>query len=105
QQCPLSERLADQAEVELLEVAQTAVDELARPRRCTRAEVPRLDQADRQTARRRVERGPGAHDPAADHEHLEFACHERLKRGRALVWAKPAGTARYHNQKIPCSPR
>src|SRR5260370_22732279 len=56
QQGPLGERLADQAEIELLKVAQTAVDELARPRRCACAEVPRLDEAYGQAPRYRVNR-------------------------------------------------
>ena len=47
------------------------MDELARPARRSRRPVPLLDQRHREPARRGVERGPCARDPAADHEHVE----------------------------------
>ena len=56
-QLALAQRLADEADVAHLEVAQAPVDELARGARGPRREVPRLDQADPQAARGRVERG------------------------------------------------
>ena len=67
----LEQRLADQAEVELLEVAQPAVEELRGPAGGARGQVAGLHEGHRQTAGRRVESGAGADDAAADHHHVE----------------------------------
>ena len=69
----LEQRLAHEAEVEVLQVAQAAVDELRRAaRRC-----------DARLQRRSVERDPGARDPAADDNDVEALGGERLERFRA----------------------
>ena len=68
----LEQRLADEAEVEVLQVAQAAVDELARARRGAGGVVGLLDQRDRVAARGGVERDAGAGDAAADDEHVEL---------------------------------
>ena len=52
---PLGERLADEPDVELLEVAQAAVDQAAGPRRRPRRDVVLLDERDPQAARGGVE--------------------------------------------------
>ena len=70
-QLALEQRLAHQAEVEVLQVAQAAVDELRRAAAGARGEVGLLDQRHAVAARGRVERHPGAGDPAADHQHVE----------------------------------
>ena len=67
----LEQRLADEPEVEVLQVAQPAVDELARARRGAGGVVGLLHQRDRVAARGGVERHAGAGDAAADHEHVE----------------------------------
>ena len=67
----LEQRLAHEPEVEVLEVAQAAVDELARARRGAGGVVGLLHQRDRVAARGGVERDAGAGDAAADHEHVE----------------------------------
>ena len=54
QQAALVERFAHEHEVEVLEVAQAAVDEFARAARRTRREVALLDQRDAQPAARRI---------------------------------------------------
>ena len=56
QQLALAQRLADEPDVAHLEVAQAAVDELARRARGPGREVARLDERDAQPARGRVER-------------------------------------------------
>ena len=67
----LEQRLAHEPEVEVLQVAQAAVDELARARRGAGGVVGLLDQRDRVAARGGVERDAGAGDAAADHQHVE----------------------------------
>ena len=67
----LEQRLAHQPEIEVLQVAQAAVDELARARGGPDRVVRALDQRDRVAARGGVERDAGTRDPAADHEHVE----------------------------------
>ena len=63
QQAALAQRLAHEVEVALLEVAQAAVDELARPARGAGGEVGGLHERDGEPAGRGVERGAGAVDP------------------------------------------
>ena len=71
QQLALEQRLADQPEVEVLQVAQPAVDELARARGGAARVVALLDQRDGVAAAGGVQRDAGAGDPAADDEHVE----------------------------------
>ena len=73
QQGALAQCLAHQPEVQLLEVAQPAVHQLARAARGPRGEVALLDEAHRQPAQRGIEGHPGAGDPAADDEHVDAA--------------------------------
>ena len=80
QQLALAQRLAHEPDVAHLEVAQAAVDELARGARGPGREVARLDEADAQAARGRVERRARARDPAADDEQVELARGRRLER-------------------------
>jgi hypothetical protein len=70
---------SNEAQVEVLQVAQPAVDELARPRRGADRVVAALDQGDRVAAARGVEGDAGAGDPAADHEHVERLARQRLE--------------------------
>ena len=67
----LEQRLAHEAQVEVLQVAQAAVDELARAARGAGGVVGLLDERDRVAARGRVERDAGAGDPAAHDDHVE----------------------------------
>jgi hypothetical protein len=71
EQRALEQRLAHQPEVEALEVAQAAVDELRRAARRAGRIVLALDESHAVAARRRVERDARAGDPAADHDHVE----------------------------------
>ena len=71
EQAPLAQGLADEPELEHLEVAQPAVDQLARAARRAHGQVPRLDQPDAEAPRRRVERAADAGDPAADDEDVD----------------------------------
>ena len=80
QQLALQQRLADQPEVEVLQVAEAAVDHLRGAARGADGEVIALQQRDRIPARRRIESDPGAGDPAADHDHLEVRPRDRLER-------------------------
>ena len=73
----LQQRLAHEPEVEVLQVAQAAVHELARARGGADRVVAALDERDGVAARGCVERHPGAGDPAADHEHVERLAGER----------------------------
>lgn len=78
---PLAERLPDQVEAALFEIAQPPVDETARSRAGPFPEVPRLDQGGRQAAQGRIPRDPGASDPAADNEQVKTAGAEVPERG------------------------
>ena len=70
-QVALAQRLTDELEVHLLEVAQAAVEEPARPRRGAAGEVACLDQRRRQPAGDGVERDAGSGDTAADDEYVD----------------------------------
>ncbi len=82
-QLALEQRLADQAEVEVLQVAQAAVDHLRGAARGAFGVVAALQQRHRVPARGRVERDPGAGDAAADDDDLEVLAGDRLDCGRA----------------------
>src|SRR2546423_647803 len=81
EQLALEQRLAHEPEVEVLQVAQAAVDQLARPAARAEREVLALDERDAVAARGGVERHPGARDAAADHDDVEaigLECGESL---------------------------
>jgi hypothetical protein len=71
EQPPLAQRLVHQPELQLLQVAQAAVDQLRRPAGRAGGDVARLDQRHGQPARRGVERGTGPGDAATDDDHVE----------------------------------
>ena len=73
EQVPLGEGLADQVEVEHLEVAQAAVDELAGPARRAARPVLRLDHGRRQPTADGVEGDAGTRHATADDEDVELA--------------------------------
>src|SRR6185295_3961884 len=64
----LGHRLEHQADLALLEVAQAAVDQLARLRRRARGVVALLEQRDLEAAQRGVARYARAGDATADHD-------------------------------------
>ena len=72
EQRALQQRLAHQAEVEVLEVAQTAVDQLRRAARGAGGEVRLLHERHAVPARRGVQGNPRAGDAAAHHDEVEF---------------------------------
>ncbi len=68
----LGERLADQAELVLLEIAQSAVNELRAPLRSGRRDVALLDQEHLEAATGGVARDARAVDAGADDEEIEL---------------------------------
>ena len=66
-----TQRLVDQANVTVLQVAQAAVDHLRALRRRAAGEVVALDERGTQTACRGVERNADTRDPTSDDEHVE----------------------------------
>ena len=80
----LVERLVDEADVALLQVAQAAVDELGALRRRAAGEVVALDERRAQAPRGGVEGDAGAGDAAADDEHVERLGGEALEHRVAL---------------------
>ena len=80
----LGERLVDEAELALVEVAQTAVHELGAAAAGARREVVALDERGPQATRGGVERDAGAGDPAAHHEHVEVVVTEPMQRAGAV---------------------
>ena len=71
QHAALVMRLANEAEVPELEVAQPAVDQLRGGARRGAAEVAAIDERDSEPDPRRGRGDAGADDPAADDEHVE----------------------------------
>ncbi len=71
QDLALAQRLADQPELELFEIAQPAMDELGRGRAGMLREIVLLDEQHRLFAHRRVARDRRAVDAAADDEEVE----------------------------------
>ncbi len=92
-QLALHQRLAHQAEVEVLQVAQAAVHQLRGPAGGARRVVALLDQRDAVAARGRVQGHAGAGDAAADDHHVELV---RLHRGQGVG-------ARDHGRKLTYS--
>ena len=88
-QLALAQRLADQPELEHLEVAQTAVEELRGPRRRARGDVSGLDERDRQPPGHGIERGAGTDHAAADHHHVEGVPAEPVERLAPLRRTQP----------------
>jgi hypothetical protein len=82
-QLALEQGLPHEAEVEVLEVAEAAVDHLRGAARGTDRVVAPLEQRHRVAARGSVEGDPCAGDAAADHDDLEALPGDRLDRGGA----------------------
>ena len=77
----LGERLGNQPELVVLEIAQAAVDQLGAPLRGGRREVVLLGQQHREAAARGIARDAGAVDAAADDEEIELRWAESASRG------------------------
>ena len=93
-QLALEQRLAHEPEVEVLQVAQAAVDELARAARGARGVVGALEQRHAVAARGRVERDAGARDAAADDDDVELLLAQRREGLAALDHARSLAEAR-----------
>ena len=95
----LVERLVDEADVALLEVAQSPVDELGALRRGAAGEVVGFDQRRAQAPGGGVEGDPDAGDPAADDEHVEVLVRRgaRASPRRSNRGADPASGATTEN--------
>ena len=108
QQAPLVQRLAHEADVETLEVAQAAVDQLAGAARRAGGEVALLDQSHRQAAAGGVEGDAAAGHAAADHQHVERLRRETLQsaprghRGRAMSRARQRPPVDLRSQRRDC---
>jgi hypothetical protein len=72
EQAALGQRLVHQMQLELLQVAQAAVDQLAGSTGRAGSQVTSLDQGDLEPTGGGVEGGAGAGDPAADDQHVEL---------------------------------
>ena len=83
QDAPFPQRLADQAELSVLQVAQAAVHQPGRAARGAGREVVLLHQGHGQPARRGVQGDAGPGDPAADHQHVERVLGHPGQAGRA----------------------
>jgi len=70
-QIPFRQRLPHQREIPLFQIAQPAMEELARPTGGARGVVALLDQGDRQATRSGIERYPASGDPTADDDNVE----------------------------------
>src|SRR6267378_46948 len=72
---PFAQRLADQAKLTGLEIADASVDQLGRAAARSRSEIAPLEEEHAKSAKRRVPRDRGALD-AAPHDE-EVVCHRR----------------------------
>jgi hypothetical protein len=79
-QLTLQQRLANQPEIEVLQVAEAAVDHLRGAAGGAHGVVAALQQGDRVATRGGVEGDPGAGDAAADDDDLEAPAGDRLDR-------------------------
>src|SRR5262245_56363963 len=68
----LLERFEDQGKIELLEVAQAAVKQLAGSARGAGREIASFDEPDAQSTGDGIERAATASDTGADHKHVEI---------------------------------
>src|SRR5690606_43524 len=85
QQSAFPQRLPYETEVEHLEIAHAAVDQLRRAGAGARGPVAHLDQSDPQTASAGVECGAGSDDTATDDEYVDVLGGDGLTCGRALL--------------------
>ncbi len=98
QQPALLERLPYEREVEHLQIAQSAVDELAGAAGGARRPVAGLHETGRQSAGGRVQGGARADDAAADDQHVQFALRHPGERLAALGRAE----CRCPHHCLPC---
>ena len=85
---PFVQGLADEAELEMFQVAQPAVDQFARAARCPGGEIARLDESDPQPAGRGVQSNAAADHAAPDDRDVEHLVRHPRQRPTALLWVK-----------------
>ena len=82
---PFAGRLPGEADLEIAQIAEPAVDQLGAPAAGTVGEVVGFEQGDAQSATGGVQCNAGAGDAATDHEHVELPTRrEALQCGGAL---------------------
>ena len=91
EQPALGQRLVHQMQLELLQIAQAAVDQLAGPAGRAGGQVTGLDQGHAQAAGGGVQGRAGAGHPAADDEHVELLVTQPPQVGDATDRGQPAG--------------
>ena len=83
---PLARCFQHQTEIEVLEIAQAAVDQPRRTGARASAEIAGVHQRGTETAQGRVARDAPARDPAADHEQVHrLRLHRLQRRGAGAV--------------------
>ena len=101
QRLALGERLPHQREIEQLEVAEAAVDELGGPRGRARGVVPLLEERDRDAAEREVAGDARAGHAAADHDDVGPGVLDRGEIPPAGVQARPLPSLGRHHRRAP----
>jgi hypothetical protein len=91
QQSALGQRLVHQMQLELLQIAQTAVDQLAGPAGGAGGEVTGLDQGHLEAPGRGVDRSAGTGDATTDHQDVELLVTQPPQVGGAPDRREPAG--------------
>ena len=79
EQCALAQCLSHEFDVELLQVAEAAVDEFGGAARCSGRKVPLFDESDGQSSRDSIEGTPNSGDTTADDDDIESSTVEFLK--------------------------
>src|SRR5207249_4438135 len=98
QDLALGERLGDQAELELLEIAQPAMDQLRGRRRGRRRQIAAFDQQHREPAAGSIAGDAGAIDAAADDQQVIVHFHAS---GMRTVTATPSPAGRFAASVLP----
>lgn len=88
---PLTQGFADQTELQLLQIAQAAMEHLRRAARSSRGDIARLDERDAQAAGGGVERSAHTHHTATDDDEVEFFVAEAAQASSRCDGDKSAG--------------
>src|SRR5690606_29631505 len=94
---PLGERLPHKTELEMLQIAQAAVNEPGRGAGRAGGDVGLVEQQDGETAERRLARDRGAVDAATDDDHVVTRIAHRVRIGSRL----DAGRVRAQGRTCP----
>jgi hypothetical protein len=89
QQRLFAQRFADESEVELFEVAESSMNQLARSARRPGGPITLFDQRDGESTTRGIEGSPRADDTSADDHDVEAGCGRTIEISASLRRVEP----------------